>query len=377
MGCIKKALIVGGGIGGLAAAVAMRQKGVEVDLVEIKKEWTVVGVGIIQPSNALRALSHIGLAQQCIDNGWPFEGWQLFDNNGVLLGEVPTPKAENSDCPPNNGITRPILHSLLSEAAIDLGVSIQLGASVESIDQSVECALVTFTDGRQASYDLVVGADGVYSKVRDLVFGHTELKFVGQAVWRFITTRPKEMRWGGIYYGKNNKVGLVPLSEELMYLFLVTSEPGNPRKPNDQLHTLLREQLSDYTGLVGRLAEELKDASQVVYKPIEELFVEGSWCRERVVLIGDAAHASSPHLAAGASMALEDAVLLAQLVDESEDLQEALKVYDERRQPRCRNVSDACAKLVKTELQEWAGEPLSHEPGQVFAGALQDLARPY
>lgn len=377
MGCIKKILIVGGGIGGLATAVAMRQKGVEVDLVEVKSEWTVVGVGIIQPSNALRALSHIGLSQRCIDNGWPFEGWQLFNEAGSLVGAVPTPRAENSDCPPNNGITRPLLHTMLSGAAMDLGVNIQLGMSVEAIEQSAESTSVTFTDGRQASYDLVVGADGIYSKIRDLIFGKTEVKFVGQSVWRFITARPKEMQWAGIYSGHRNKVGLVPLSEELMYLFLVTPEPGNPRKPGDQLHTLLREQISDYSGLVGDLAEELKDASQVVYKPIEELFVTGSWHRDRVVLIGDAAHAASPHLAAGASMAIEDAVILAQLVDEHTELEDALNAYDERRQPRCRRVSDACAKLVEGELQLWSGVTPSHDSGQVFAEALQDLARPF
>jgi len=377
MGCIKNVLIVGGGIGGLSTAIAMRQRGIEVDLVEIKAEWTVVGVGIIQPSNALRALSHIGMAQPCINNGWPFEGWQLFDETSSLVGAVPTPRAENSDCPPNNGITRPLLHLMLSTAAIDHGANIQLGISVEAIEQSAESSIVTFTDGRKASYDLIVGADGIYSKIRDLIFGNTEVKFVGQSVWRFVTARPKEMQWAGIYSGHRNKVGLVPLSQELMYLFLVTPEPGNPRKPSDQLHTLLREQLSDYSGLVGDLAEQLTEASQVVYKPIEELFVEGAWHRDRVVLIGDAAHAASPHLAAGASMAIEDAVSLAQLVDEYSELDVALAAYDKRRQPRCRRVSDACAKLVEGELQLWSGVTPSHDSGQVFAEALQDLARPF
>ncbi|WP_341963381.1 FAD-dependent monooxygenase [Pseudomonas sp. RC10] len=377
MGCVNKVLIVGGGIGGLATAIAMRQKGIEVDLVEIKTEWTVYGVGIIQPSNALRALSKIGLAQRCIDNGWPFEGWQLFTQEGELLHSVPTPRAEGADCPPNNGITRPILHDMLSQTAIEHGVRVELGTSVEAITQTTESAHVTFTDGRQAHYDLVVGADGVYSKVRDLMFGRTELKFVGQAVWRFITERPKDMRWGGIYYGHRNKVGLVPLSEELMYLFLVTAEPGNPRKPLDQLHTLLGEHLQDYSGLIAELAQRVTDPAQVVYKPIEELFVEGSWHRGRVVLLGDAAHASSPHLAAGAAMALEDAVLLGDLLDEHQDVESALSAYDVRRQPRCRNVTDACGKLIEAELQQWAGQAPTHDAGQVFGEALRDLARPF
>jgi len=374
---ISNVLIVGGGIGGLAAAAAFGHTGVRVEIVELKQEWTVAGVGIIQPSNALRALECIGVADKCVEAGRPFPGWQLFNAQGELLAEVPTPRAEGSSCPPNNGITRPALHNILSTAAVEAGATIRLGLSVESIISEEDAATVIFTDGTSGSYDLVIGADGIYSKVRSMVFGAAKPQFVGEAVWRFTTKRPKEMEWGGIYFGKNSKAGLVPLDDELMYLFLVTPEPGNPRKAEQELHTLLRQHLSEYEGLVASLAEDLHESSQVVYKPIESLYFEGPWHRGRVVLLGDAVHAASPHLGAGAAMAVEDAVLLSELVTTQPDLQHALDTYTERRRPRCLLVSDASRQLIDWELEEWAGQHPSGNPGAIFTHALSQLSKPF
>ncbi|WP_181456812.1 FAD-dependent monooxygenase [Pseudomonas fluorescens] len=377
MSTINNVLIVGGGIGGLAAATALRRSGVRVEIVEVKQEWTVAGVGIIQPSNALRALEYIGVAEKCIQAGRPFPGWQLFNSKGDLLAEVPTPQAEGSTCPPNNGITRPALHNILSAAAVEAGASIRLGMSVETIVSAEDSATVTFTDGTSASYDLVIGADGIYSKVRGMVFGDLKPEFVGEAVWRFTTKRPKDMDWGGIYFAKGSKAGLVPLDDELMYLFLVTPEPGNPRKAEHELHTLLRQHLNEYEGVVGRLAEDLLDPAQVIYKPIETIYVAGPWHRGRVVLLGDAVHAASPHLGAGAAMAVEDAVLLSELITTQAELEHALAAYSERRKPRCFLVSNASRQLIEWELKEWAGKHPSGNPGEIFTHALNELAKPF
>lgn len=377
MSTISKVLIVGGGIGGLAAATALGRRGVQVEIVEIKQEWTVAGVGIIQPSNALRALECIGLADACIEAGRPFPGWQLFNSEGDMLAEVPTPKAEGSDCPPNNGITRPALHNILSNAAIDAGATIRLGMSVESIESHSSGADVTFSDGLTASYDLVIGADGIYSKVRGMFFSNAKPEFVGEAVWRFTTKRPKGMEWGGIYFAENSKAGLVPLDDDLMYLFLVTPEPGNPRKCPDKLHTLLRDHLNEYKGLVSSLAADLVSPDQVVYKPIEAIFLDGPWHKGRVVLLGDAVHAASPHLGAGAAMAVEDAVLLSELLTTQSTLEQALLAYDERRKPRCSIVSNSSRQLIEWELQAWAGQNPQNDPGQIFTHALNELSKPF
>jgi 2-polyprenyl-6-methoxyphenol hydroxylase-like FAD-dependent oxidoreductase len=147
----------------------------------------------------------------------------------------------------------------------------------------------------------------------------------------------------------------VPMSEDLMYLLLVTMEPGNPKMPADQLHRLLRERLKEYGGLIAELSEEITDPHAVVYRPMETVFVPPPWHRGRVMLIGDAAHAGTPHLAQGAAMAIEDAVLLAEFLAGSEDLSHTLERFAARRLHRCRLVMDVGLQLGEWEMAEWRG----------------------
>ena len=107
MSAIEKALVVGGGIGGLTAAIALSQKGIKVELIEARPDLSVYGVGIIQPNNTLRALGKIGLAQACIAAGAPFPGWRIFDAAGHVVMDLPGKNTAAPDCPPVNGITRP------------------------------------------------------------------------------------------------------------------------------------------------------------------------------------------------------------------------------------------------------------------------------
>ena len=117
MSAIRNALVIGGGIGGLTAGVALRQAGIAVDLVEVQPEFSVYGVGIIQPNNTLRALDRIGLARRCVELGAAFPGWRIHDANGNFLMDAPNETRAAPGFPPNNGITRPDLQVVLSEAA--------------------------------------------------------------------------------------------------------------------------------------------------------------------------------------------------------------------------------------------------------------------
>ena len=319
MTVVRKALVVGGGIGGLTAAVALRRAGVSVDLVESQPEISVDGVGIIQPNNTLRALDRIGLAQACVRLGGPFPGWRIFDAHGSLLLEAPGSSAAAPQYPPVNGIKRPLLHKVLTEAATAAGVSIQTNTSVRSLTERPRCAHVQFTDGREADYELVVGSDGIHSGMRRMIFGSAyEPTFTGESVWRYNFPRPRRVEWGEVYYGPDSKVGLVPMSPELMYMFVVTAEPGNPRMPRDGLASALRQRLGRFSGFIAELRESVVNSNEVVYRPMESLLLPAPWYKGHVVLIGDAAHTTTPHLAQGAAMAIEDAVVLGELLQTCE-----------------------------------------------------------
>jgi len=338
---VNKVLVVGGGIGGLCAAIALRREGVAVDLVEIKSDWTVYGVGIIQQSNVVREMARLGVLDRYLDAAYAFEDVGIYDLQGNPLARIPGQRLAGPQYPANVGISRLALHKVLSSTAIELGAQVRLGVSVEAFEEDADGLAVTFTDGTQGRYSLMVGADGVYSKIRGMLFGDTyQPRFTGQAVWRYNFPRDPSIDHLASYMGPGGNAGLVPLSDNLMYMFSTSHEPENPWYPPEQLAALMRDRISNIGGLVGSLREQITDSSQVVYKPMEVVFVDEPWFKGRVLLIGDAAHATTPHLGQGAGMAIEDALVLSmELVGEG-SLEAKLQRFMARRFERCKFISE-------------------------------------
>lgn len=370
MPSIQKALVVGGGIGGLTAAVALRQADVDVDLIEANPTFSVYGVGIIQPNNTLRALDRVGLARRCVELGTPFPGWRVHDAHGNVLMDAPNETRAAPQYPPNNGMTRPTLQKVLSEAAYAHGADIRLGTKIEDLHQDLDGVDVAFSDGTTRSYDLVVGCDGVYSDTRHRAFGDlVKPQFTGQGVWRYNMPRPASLVWGEIHTGPRSKVGLTPMRSDLMYMFIVSAEPGNPRMPREDLAHLMRERLDGFTGPIAALRELIVDPNEVVYKPMENVLLPKPWNKGRVLIIGDAAHATTPHLAQGAAMAIEDAVLLGDLLGRDEQLEDLLVEFVDRRFDRARYVVESSDQIARWEMQEWDG---IHDPNATPGKLLQE-----
>jgi 2-polyprenyl-6-methoxyphenol hydroxylase-like FAD-dependent oxidoreductase len=352
MAKVQNVLIVGGGIGGLSAAIGLGRSGVHAEIVEINDTWAIHGVGIIQPGNAIRAYKALGVADRCIERGFVFTRQRHYDAEGNLMAERTMPRIEGLDLVGHCGIPRPVLHEILVSAAADSGARIRMGVTVKALREHRSGIDVDFTDGSSRGYDLVVGADGTYSKIRKMVFGDIyQPRFSGQGCWRFSTEKPPEMDWSCAFHGPN-KAGLIPLTRDTMYMFLTTSEPGNPWMPDDRLHELMRERLHGHRGLAGEIRERIQRPESVVYKPLETLLVPRPWYRGRVLLIGDAAHTTTPHHAQGAAMAVEDAVVLSELLRRDDDVDDLLEQFMERRWSRCRLVVEA-----SVQVGEWEQNP--------------------
>src|ERR1700674_3409808 len=147
MRTIRKVLIVGGGIGGLSTAIGLRRMGIDVDVIEIKKEWAIHHVGIIVQGNFIRAMVALGIADKCVAAGFPFDEWRFYDAQWNLLSTASGNKLAGPDYPSNLGLTRPALHEVLSDTASELGGRLCLGLTVAEIAQSDEKVSVKFTDG--------------------------------------------------------------------------------------------------------------------------------------------------------------------------------------------------------------------------------------
>jgi 2-polyprenyl-6-methoxyphenol hydroxylase-like FAD-dependent oxidoreductase len=346
-----RVLVVGGGIGGLSAAIALRQHGVEVDVVEINPKWDVYGVGIIQPGNAIRALDALGLAEAAVAQGFAMKGSRFHTATGQQLGEVPALDLLGPQYPPMNGITRPKLHAIFQEAVKGSGADIRLGATVDEVNED---GSVTFADGTSGQYDLVVGADGIHSKVRGLVFPDApEPEYTGQIVWRYNVPRPEGLETLDMFVGANGKAGFVPLAPDLMYILYIEAVPADQVKmPDDRLADIFRERLAEFGGPVAEIRDtHITDPSKVVVRPVESLLVPPPWHRRRVVLIGDATHASSPHVGQGGAMAIEDAIVLAEEVTAGGELDDALGHFVERRYPRCREIWEISKQIGTWEIE--------------------------
>lgn len=342
-------LIIGGGIGGLTAAIALGRDGHRLTLVEKDPAWAVYGVGIIQQSNVVRAAAELGILDEYLASGFGFDAVEVFIPSGQKVATVPSHRLVEG-APANLGMGRPALHALLGRRAKAAGAEVRLGVTVESLTQDEGGVDVRFSDGRNGRYDLVVGADGLYSRTRQQIFPDAPRpQFTGQAVWRHNFPKPPELTCLQAYEGPIG-MGLVPLSAELMYLFVTTPEPGNPHYTVEQLAPTMRARLANAAPAIAALRDQIVDGSQVVYRPLETLFLEGDWHRGRVALLGDAVHATTPHLGQGAGMAIEDSVVLAQEVARHDTPAAAFAAYRERRFERCRFIVELSLSLCHSQL---------------------------
>jgi prepilin-type processing-associated H-X9-DG protein len=364
-------LVIGGGIGGLTTAIALLSDGHKVTVIEKDPTWSVYGVGIIQQSNVVRAMEQLGLLGKYVEAGFGFNQVEIFLPNGERAAVIDSPSLVPGQ-PANIGIGRRALHKILGDSALAAGADIKLGLTVQQFDPHAAGVNVGFADGSRSSYDIVVGADGLYSATREAIFPDiASPEFTGQSVWRYNFPRADDVNNLCVYEGAVG-IGLVPLSDELMYIYVTTQEDGNPRYPKDGLAAAMRSKLAGTCPRIAALADQITDNDEVVYKPLEWLLVEDHWHNGRIVLLGDAAHATTPHLGQGAGMAVEDSIVLAQEIARAETPEAAFQAYYNRRIDRCRYIVERSRAICYGQIGR--GELI--EQGAATFEMTQRVAQP-
>jgi 2-polyprenyl-6-methoxyphenol hydroxylase-like FAD-dependent oxidoreductase len=370
---VEHVLIVGAGMCGMSLGVALTRAGIHCEIVEIHPQLAEPGTGISLQGPALRALQSVGVLDQCISCGFGYSQFKACDALGNVTATVDLPRLLGPDYPATIGVLRQSVHEVLGGELARLGVPIRLATTVKALRENDSGVTVEFTSGESARYDLVVGADGMNSLVRELAFGPQQRpRYTGQMVWRATVSRPPDVACRYSYFGPTNKSGFNPISNEQMYVYCVQNVPERPHWSDAELPGILRGLLAEFGGALGRARDEIASARQITCRPVFSAILPPPWHSGRLVVIGDAAHTTTPHLASGASIAIEDAIVLARLLQSDRPLASVLDDFMRQRYERCR-------MIVKNSelLGEWEKNPAA--PNQdtvgVVARSYQALAK--
>ena len=371
---VKKALIIGGGFSGMAAAIELRKRDIDVDLVEIDPGWRSYGAGISLGGATMRALVQLGVIDAFLAEGAASDGVELHIPTGQKVAELPTPRLAGPEVPGNGAIMRPVLARILAEATRKAGANVRLGCTFTSIVQDAGGVDVAFSDGSSGRYDLVIGADGLYSKVREAVFPDApKPQYSGQGVWRAVLPLDAEVKGTMMWMGPKVKPGLNPVSSDEMYLFVTEDRAANEFIDPSEFLPRLKALLAPFPApLLQRVRERLDEGSRIIYRPLESLLMPSPWYKGRVVLIGDTVHATTPHMASGACIGIEDALVLAEELGRAGSIDQALDRYLARRWGRCRMVVQNSVRLGEIEIA--GGDKEEH--ARIMRETLMALAQP-
>jgi 2-polyprenyl-6-methoxyphenol hydroxylase-like FAD-dependent oxidoreductase len=369
-------LIVGGGIAGLATAAGLARSGVPCEIVERADAWAPVGAGIVLGVNAMRVIRELGIQDAVAASGARLGHGAITDHRGRVLSTTDFSRLE-PEFGPTIALHRAALHEALLGAAA--GVPVSLGTSVEKLEAHEGHVDVRLTDGRTGRWGLVIGADGLRSRVRELCFGGDRIVYSGYTCWRFVVRSPFESTEMREMWGRGKRFGLVPLADGLVYCFAVANAPRGESDPETGRLQRFRERFAEFGEQVPAVLDVLRSSEELIHNDLEELS-EGPWHTGRVALIGDAAHAMTPNMGQGAAMALEDSLVLVELARAGRSAADIPRELYERRQSRVRWVQNQSRRIGRIGQLEGAlacrvrNAVLRLTPDAANAAALRRMA---
>jgi 2-polyprenyl-6-methoxyphenol hydroxylase-like FAD-dependent oxidoreductase len=343
-------VVVGGGIGGLAVAIALHQRGWRVEVLERAAEFTEIGAGLSLWPNAFRALAALGLAERVRGIGAVETGGGIRDRKGRWLSRTDNAEIERRYGWPLVVVHRADLVRVLVEA-LPPDV-LRPGSEVHAVRADGDDMVVEHGGGTLRA-DLVVGADGLGSVVRRQWWPRASgPRYVGHTAWRMVTEPLAEpLAEGAATWGRGERFGFTSLPGGRVYCFATATLPAEDVSPDGEYAALLRR-FGDWPDPIPALLASTP-GDRVLRHDVSDLPPLSTYVRGRVALLGDAAHAMTPSLGQGACQALEDGVTLAACLDATPDIGAALADYDRLRRPRTQAIVRRSARLGAVGQWSW------------------------
>lgn len=362
---IDKAIIIGGGIGGLTAAIALQRRGIAAHVYEAAPELRAVGAGIWVPVNALKVLDRLGVAQAVQAAGAALERADLRDYRGTALQSLDLRALERRYGFTTIAIHRARLHAALA-AQLAEG-TLHVGKASQQVEQDDRAARVQFADGSAVSGSAVLAADGVRSAVRRQLFPGARLRYSGQSSYRAVVrvALPPELAAGGQeIWGRGCRFGFSSIGGGEVYWYAtLDAAPGVQETPG-QAKARLHELFAPFPAPVSQLIAAAEE-QQLIRTDMYDLRPLPAWHRGRVALLGDAAHATTPNLGQGGAQAIEDAYVLAEFLAQHAEPAAAFAAYQQLRQ----------AKATMIVNRSWQMGKLAHLKNPLGRAARNALMR--
>lgn len=337
-----KITIIGAGIGGLTLAIALQKKGIEVEIFEATSAFGKVGAGIVLAINAMQVYQRLGLAQQLKANGNCLEKMAITSADLKIMAGNELAYFEEKYALNNVAIHRATLHEiLLSELP---NVPLHLNKKLKNLEEHVEGIHLEFLDGTTHTADLVIGADGIHSGVRQSIFPQAKERFAKQLCWRGVVPFKLEKGMDATMreaWGNGRRFGIVPIEKGQVYWFACASYQKNAKEAFEG--TDLSALFSDFDPLVTQLIKA-SPSNQIIEAELSDLELLKTWHKGKVCLMGDAAHATTPNMGQGANQAIESAWVLADCLAKEVDYHTAFECFQKTRQAKAH-------QIIKTSWQ--------------------------
>ncbi|HEU4558985.1 MAG TPA: FAD-dependent monooxygenase [Longimicrobium sp.] len=340
-------VIVGGGIGGLIVAIALRQRGITPRVYEGAPELREVGAGIWVPPNAMQVLARLGVADAVAREGSPIRTAELRDAKAGVLQRADLSYAEKEFGHPTVAIHRGRLQRVLADAAGHH--TIHTGRQCTGVEQRGQRVAVRFADGSETAADVVIGADGLRSAVRESIFPGAPLRYSGQTSYRATVTYTLPPEFDGMgweVWSAGARVGFSAIGHGEVYWYITRDAPAGGTDAPGTLRGTLDTIAAAFPAPIPALVAAT-DPAHVTRTDITDLAPIESWHRGRVVLLGDAAHATTPNLGQGGAQATEDAWVLADRLASAGSPEAALAEYERIRGPKARMVVNTSWRFGK------------------------------
>lgn len=344
----KSISIIGGGIGGLTLAVALQRKGFSVNVYEEAPQIKPLGAGLALAGNAVKALSEIGISEAVIKAGKVIRKVAIKDQQGRVLNETDSEKISRQFGVVNNfTIHRADLHQILAEHLHE--GTLHIGKGCIDFKQNHSAVALYFNDGTSVTTDCVVACDGIQSVFRKKLLPDSLPRYAGYTCWRAVIDNLPgdfDMNETSETWGPGCRFGIAPLSRNRVYWFACV----NAKENDHAMRSLKAQDLLTYFGSFHSPIPEIISRTQddqLIWSDIIDLKPVKQFAFNNIVLLGDAAHATTPNLGQGACMAIEDAATLTNCLLRQGTVKDAFQQFERKRITRTTKIVNGSWSLGK------------------------------